>query len=159
MRQTLPLLQKKLKTQESANTLSFLEKFGQAQRKVKNGVLGRVVHRRLDEDELEATEEARFQVAGPILPVFPRYRKEVLVFWHAILETALFVKCVCSEVAHIQKKSISKFCFKSGVLVAIVSVFQLSGEDTISTPRSFIPDHKAAKRFNSFAYKVKKISF
>ena len=60
--------------------------------------------------------------------------------------------------------SIQKFCFINGISLAIVSLFECTGEEVISIPPQrhcfslLENDYKAAKIFNLFAFKVKKLS-
>ena len=60
--------------------------------------------------------------------------------------------------------SIQKFCFINGIHLAIVSLFECTGEEVISIPPQrhcfslLENDYKAAKIFNLFAFKVKKLS-
>lgn len=163
MRQTLPLLHKKLRVQENEMTMAFLEK-GSEQSSHKAGPLGKVTQKKLSEEELKALHESGFQVIAATSPVFPRYKSSTSSVFLSHKQRNLRDSSICmiNMPTGTGYGSIRKFCFASATEVAIVSLFELTKENVLKEPRRSsslcTSDHKAAKCVNSFVFKVKKLS-
>lgn len=165
LRQTLPLLQKVLETQENGATIAFLEHVSGQQRQNHTGSLGRVVHKALSDKQVTALQQADFQVTTTTLPVFPRYKINGVTF-SSSKQCKLRNSSICQikiQSSHeICFGSIGAFCFTGGVPAVLVSVFESTENCVIGESRSrsvLQPDDcRAAKCVELFIFKVKKIS-
>ena len=170
MRQALPLLKKEMNLKENAATLDFLEKVCGEQR-IKCGPLGKIVHCTLNQNELKAIEEAGLLVPTAAVPTYPRFKQQVGLTLssaksHNSRNNSICMICKHSLTSQVQELfgSIQKFLLVNGDPIAIVSIFERTGEEVISIPApqhclSLLEnDYKAAKMFNLFAFKVKKLS-
>lgn len=161
LRQTLPTLHKKLSKCENEATMTFLEKVIDGHSH-KMGPLGRVTHMKLSKEELEALDEGGFKVMGSTLPGFPRYKGNSVFVSSKPRNLRNSSICKIRLPSKECFGSIRKFCFVGTASVALVSVFESTGEDILKEPHHSsslnTDDHKAAKCINSFIFKVKKIS-
>lgn len=164
MRQTLPLLQKKLKPKESAATIDFLGKVSETHNKDKQGALGKVVHQKLTTEEIKVLKDSGFQVTQSV-PVFFRYKEKGVIFASSRPHNSRDSSACQVSIGASGETcfgSILRFCFVDKIPVAIISIFQHTGQDIHKEPcsRSSLQadDHRAAKFINIFMSKVKKLS-
>jgi len=167
MRQSLPLLKKKLKLKENSDTMEFLDKICGDLRSA-SGPLGKIVHATLTRVEMKSIQEAGLSISTSKVPTFPRYRRGNLILSVCKTNTTRN-NSVCRVEVHVSTPtlcelfgSIQKFCLIDRLPVAIVALFENTKENIISIPHHQLSllqnDHKAAQIFDLFAYKVKKLS-
>ena len=163
--QKLPILQKRFLNKENEATKAFLEKITKSSKQAKTGPLGRIVHKHLSEEEKTAIENAGYHVTRNVLPVFPRYRKNGVVFTSKSTKlrnsTVCMISIATGDTSEICFSSISLFCFVNGSPIIIAKVFELCGNilPQSSLQSSLRPeDIEATKNMNAFIYKVKKLS-
>ncbi len=77
-RQTLPTIENELENTENERTLSFLHKFSKT--KTNEYALGRITHKKLCNEDIQALETANFPLVSSTLPVFKRYRHSFGIF-------------------------------------------------------------------------------
>lgn len=166
-RQALPNIQNGLESTESGRTLSFLQKFTKT--KSEERVLGRITHRELCAEDLHALEAANFPVVSSTVPVFKRYKHSLGVL-HSRDDECKFARnsSIClfryrepaSTHEQIGFGSIRTLCFTGtcGVPVAIVRLFQGTGEDVLGPPPTSYVSKLRSRKINAFVFKVKKLS-
>lgn len=163
MRQTLPLLQRNLKAQENTATVQFLNVVGGMQKQDRQGVMGKITHKKLSTEEITLLQNAGNDVSQYV-PVFPRYRVRGVVYASSSPRNSRDSStCMVPTLSHgVCFGSIHRFCFVNGVPVAIISLFDLTNQDIHkeSPPGSTLltNDNRAARCINKFMYEVKKLS-
>ena len=166
LRQSLPLLQKALQKEENETTMTFLEQVGGQHVSSKKipGPLGRVINKRLNEDQVKSLEHAGFKVQAATVPTF-RYCRINGVVFSSSRKGTMRDSSICQfrlpshEVCF---GSIAMFCLTDGVLAMFISVFEAT-RDCFLSEGSFgsllqPDDHVAAKCANLFFFNVKKLS-
>lgn len=122
LRQKLPLLQQKYLDKENEATKGFLEKVGKSLKQERTGPLGRIVHKCLKEEEKKALEEAGYYVTGNVFPVFPRFRKNGVVFTSTSTKMRNSTVCMISiENDDNSEILFSWFCFIAGTPITLVN--------------------------------------
>lgn len=166
LRQTLPSLQREIEENENARTMAFLENVSGIQKQDKTGVLGKVVHRILNEEETRAIREAGFQLTGNSLPVYPRYRKDGVVYISQRStkrdSSICKIRIKNGSNSKIAFGSILKFCLVTNTLVILVTIFDSTDESALPESMAHSSLHssdiKAARCISLFVNKVKKLS-
>lgn len=158
MRQTLPLLYTKLKTSENEFTMAFLEKAGgKHHNHITSRVLGRVVHKKLSMDELNALITSGYHVTDDSVPTFQRYKEKDSVYISRKPQNKRDSSvCMIRMPSKTFFGSIKKLCYVDATPVAIIAVYKRvkpAEEDILQEPRhqSYLQsnDHKAARCINS----------
>ncbi len=167
MRQALPLLKDRLDKNENSQTVDFLNRVTGKVDRISD-VLGKVTNKNLCVDEIKAVQEAGFSIENHIVPVFPRYRQDDVTYSVASKHNSRnnsickFYRPVCGKEEWFG--SIQKFCLVNGNPIVLVSIFDNTDEEVLAMPQSqhrhslSEDDYKAAKLFNLFGFKVKKLS-
>ena len=147
--------------------MGFLDKLCK-QKEASIGPKGKIKNKTLDSSELKVLEEAGFHVTSS-LPFFPSYKHGDFVTSMAKMHNSRnnsICKIRITDKPHVEEffGSIQKFCFINGTPIALVALFEKINEDIVSVPdlqhhhTLLENDHKAARIFNLFAVKVKKLS-
>ncbi|SMN12478.1 hypothetical protein SPBRAN_1133 [uncultured Candidatus Thioglobus sp.] len=142
--------------------MEFLETVAGVERRVNQGALGRIVHKKLEDVEVKALEEAGFHVTTPNLPVFPRYRKGSTVFFSAKPVIAPYARYAYIQVALAMKNVLGTSASFALLVVFQQQLFPYSSllKKAKLSRNSLLnnDDYKASTTLKLFAFKVKKLS-
>ena len=172
MRQTLPLIGKRLAASGNSFTTTFLAMFNPTSAKEQDRMIddrtwavGRVRHKRITEKVKTALTEAEY-TPDPSLPVLCRVKRGSVIYssQNDSKKKALRCSSVCAFQHHsgMQFGSIALFCFTNGLPIAVIDIFEQTREGLLThvgdPSLNGLGGDMEAETLNDFVFKVKKLS-